>query len=192
MMNRGSRLLLFLCCAATLAPVSCSDKPEKLAVEAEAEKPAEKKNASPTEFAQELQGVTYSQSKGDRLQWELVAKSIEQVMDGPTNLKDVKVTYYSDDGKVTVLTADEASYEDATRNTTLHGNVVITRSDDSTLSTDFLKWHQEEEMLRGEGSVMIERGESIIKGKGFELSPTRETFNIFHVEGIIHQGDMEL
>ena len=191
-MVRRLLLLLLLCLIVTLLPVSCGDKPEKLAPESAFEEPAEEKGASPAEFAQELQGVRYSQSKGDRLQWELVAQSVEQIMDGPTNLEEVKITYYSDDGKVTVLTADKGLYEDASRNATLRGNVVVTRSDNSKLSTDTLKWNQKEEMLRGEGDVTIERGRTVIKGKGFELSPIRETFSIFNVEGVIHQGDLEL
>jgi LPS export ABC transporter protein LptC len=113
-------------------------------------------------------------------------------MRGRTNLESVEITYYSDDGRVTVLTAESALYDENARNATLRGNVIVKTSDGGSLSTDSLEWDQEKEILRGEGKVRITRGGSIINGKGFELSPTDETFRIYEVGGTIHQGDWDL
>lgn len=176
-----------------LALVSCSGKPDKLVPpEATAPSPAVEEAEEPVGLTQELRDVRYSQSKEGRLQWEMVASSVEQTAGGPTNLEDVKITYHSDDGRVVVLTADSALYEDATRNAVLRGNVVVTTSDGNSLRTDALTWNQQSELLEGEGYVTMTRGESVIKGRKFELSPEAETFRIFNVEGTIHQEDMNL
>ena len=177
---------------AALACTACGGKPEKLVASPEAEKITESTVEESAEVAQELRDVRYSQSKGDKLLWELVAKSVEQMADGPTNLEDVQTTYYSEDDKVTVLTADSGLYDSATRNVILRGNVVVTTSDGNSLKTDVLTWNQEEDLLRGDGNVTINKGNSVIEGKGFELSPSLETIEIFEVGGTIHQGDMEL
>ncbi len=184
--------LLALCAAASLALASCSDKPERLVAGDEGNEPSPKKAVPFVKVAQQLEDVIYSQSKGDKLQWKLEARTVEQSKRGRTNLESVEITYYSDDGRVTVLTAESALYDENARNATLRGNVIVKTSDGGSLSTDSLKWDQEKEMLRGEGKVRITRGGSIINGKGFELSPTDETFRIYEVGGTIHQGDWDL
>jgi LPS export ABC transporter protein LptC len=186
------RVLFSLCSTALFLTVSCNEAPEKLAIEPEVRTTDRNGDLPAADVAQQLHGVRYSASKGERLQWELVAKTVAQMEKGPTNLEEVEITYYSDDGKVTVLKADEAVYDAATRNATVRGNIVITRSDGSTLKTETLRWNQGEEKLRGEGRVTIAQGRTIIKGRGFELSPIHETFSIFEVEGIIHEDDIEL
>lgn len=187
------RTLSLLGAVSMLALVACSSKPEKLVPpEDEARSSSAEEPEKPLGLAQELRDVRYSQSKEGRLQWEMVASAVEQTLDGPTKLENVKITYYSDDGRVTVLTADSGQYEDSTRNAALRGNVVVTTSDGNRLKTEALTWNQQSELLEGEGDVTMTRGESIIKGKKFELSPEDETFKIYNVEGTVHEEDMNL
>ena len=184
--------MILLCgSVAMLELAACSKKPAKLVEDTEPEKPVEDTDIQPARFGQELRSVRYAHSKNDKLQWELMAKFVEQVEDEATNLEDVKITYFGDDGIISVLTADEGRYENATQNAMVHGNVVLTRSDGDRVETDTLRWNQKKELLEGEGDVTITRRRTVIKGKGFELSPSRETFRILNVEGVIHRGDIE-
>jgi LPS export ABC transporter protein LptC len=189
-MDKWSCIRALLGIAAIVVLVSCGGKPERLAVEPDAGDPGRYAVEPSPRVSQELQGVTYSHSKGGSLQWELEAKSVAQVMDGPTGLEEVKITYYSDDGRVVVLVADSGEYEHSTRNATLRGNVVVTTSSGDSLKTDVLYWNQQEERLRGEGRVTMSRGHSILNGSGFELFPEIETITIYDVDGIIRQGDV--
>jgi len=186
-------LILFL---AVLSLISCSNKPEKLAPEADNNARTDEHIAGSTgesaDITQELHGVKYSESKEGRLQWELVAESVRQSGDGPTDLEDVTITYYSDDGRITVLTADSGQYESVERNAVLRGNVIVKTSDGNSLMTEAIKWNQQAETLRSEDEVIMQRGGSMLKGSGFELSPYLETFRIYNVEGTIRQGDMDL
>ncbi len=183
---------LFIALFILIALGSCSDEPEKLALPSTAERVPEQETGVSLEISQELQDVRYIQSKGGRLQWELVAKSVEQMMEGPTKLNDVRMTYYAEDGGTVVVTGDSGVYEPDTRNALLRGNVVVETSDGRRMRADVLKWDQEAGTLDGEGNVRITSGGSIIKGKRFHLLPELETFKIYQVEGIVHKEDMDL
>lgn len=177
---------------AAFISVSCGGKPERLVVETRAEGP-EHEPASPlVEIVQQLEDVRFSQSRGDRLLWKLEAKAVEQVMDGPMSLERVEITYYSDDGRVTILTADAGLYNDAGHSAALKGNVTVNTSDGGRVETAAIEWNQEEQTLTGEGEVTISRGASTITGTGFELYTSEETFRIYQVGGIIHKGDVNL
>jgi LPS export ABC transporter protein LptC len=177
---------------AAFSQASCSDKPEKLALRSEAEKAAEGATSPPVEVAQQLHGVRLSQSKGDKLLWKLEAKAVEQVAEGPIHLRDVIITYYSDGGRVTVVTADTALYDEAARNARLEGNVHVQTSDGSTVETTAVQWDQDTQIITGDGEVTISKGDSTITGKGFELRPSAESFKIHQVAGEVHKGDANL
>jgi LPS export ABC transporter protein LptC len=189
--NLPSRLpLVFV--AVVFMVVSCSSKPEKLAIEADTDDRKIDGVGEAAAISQKLQGVKYSESKDGRLQWELVAESVRQADDGPTHLQDVEITYYSDDGKVTVLTADSGWYQSVERNALLRGNVVVRTFEGDTLMTDAIRWNQETEILSSEDEVIMKKGDSTITGRGFELFPRLEIFRIYNVQGTIHRGDVDL
>ncbi len=190
---RNLALLLFLLAVITVfAMASCSDKPEKLVAGEGFDEPEADAVAEPVAIAQELRGVRYSQSKGDKLLWRLDAKRVEQADGGPVDLQSVEITYYGDDGRRTVLTADVGLYDAAGRNATLRGNVIVETSDGGRVETSAVHWDQDEEKLSGAGEVIITRGDSIIMGRGFELLPENETLKILEVTGIVREGDMNL
>lgn len=172
------------------ASVSCDRKPEKLVPEKETEELSRQAPEEPIGLAQQLQDVRYSQTKDGRLQWELTAKSVQQVMEGPTSMQNVTMTYHAADGKATVLTADSGAYDNASNNATLRGNILVKTSDGSSVRTDTLEWNQKAGVLKGAGDVTIAKGRTVVQGKGFELSPEIETFKIYHVQGTIHRGDI--
>ncbi|MBI4830140.1 MAG: LPS export ABC transporter periplasmic protein LptC [Candidatus Lindowbacteria bacterium] len=190
MENLRTRVFLLVLALTASVLISCDGKPEKLAPEKEVGELSQPEAKKPPELVQQLQDVRYSQTKDGKLQWELAAKSVQQVMEGPTRMQDVKMTYYAADGKFTVLTADSGVYNSATNDAVLRGNIAVTTSDGSTVKTDALAWVQKAGVLRGKDNVTITRGRSVIRGNGFELSPEHETFKIYHVQGTIRGGDI--
>ena len=192
MISRSLKPIFLMGLAVMFAIVSCSSKPEKLVEQEDKILAGEKEPAKSADFSQELSGVKYTQSRDGKPQWELVANGVHQVADGPAKLMGVKLTYYAEDGKIIVLTADTGVYEDSTRNVTLEGNVVVNTSDGNHLDTHALQWNQKSETLKGEGDVTMTRGGSVIRGKGFELSPKSETINIYEVSGTVRQKEMNL
>jgi LPS export ABC transporter protein LptC len=191
-MRNLASLLFLLAVTTVFAMASCSDKPEKLVAGDGFDEPEADTVAEPVAIAQELRGVRYSQSKGDKLLWRLDAKTVEQADGGPVDLQSVEITYYGDDGGRTVLTADVGLYDAAGRDATLRGNVIVETSDGGRVETSAVHWDQDEQKLSGEGEVILSRGDSIIMGKGFELLPEGETVKILEVTGIVHEGDIDL
>lgn len=173
--------------------VTCGRKPEKLSTDDGfgAEPVEQADQAEPTKFTQELRDIKYTQSKDGRKQWELKATGVQQVLGGPAELQQITITYFGDDGKITTVTADAGSYDAATNNADLQGNVLVNTSDGAVVSTDALHWDQQTELLTGKGNVKINRQSSVIEGKGFELSPEVETFTVFEVTGILRKGDTD-
>jgi LPS export ABC transporter protein LptC len=187
----------FICvlCGMLILPalVTCGRKPEKLSADdgLGAERLEQAEPAELGKFTQELRDIKYTQSKGGRKQWELKATGVQQVLDGPTELQHVTITYFEDDAETTTVTADAGSYDAATNNAELQGNVLVNTSDGAVVSTDALHWDQQTELLTGKGNVKITRQRSIIEGKGFQLSPEVETFTVFEVTGILRKGDTD-
>ncbi len=191
-MKGSSRYVIAAIVGAVFFQISCGYKPEKLSGDAGGEGTIPKAASPLIEIAQSLENVRFSQSKGDKLLWKLEAKAVEQAADGPIGLERVEITYYSDDSRVTVLTADTGLYDGAGRNAALSGNVTVNTSDGGRVETSEINWDQERELLTGKGEVTISRGASSITGTGFELHPTEETFNIHQVGGVIYRGDADL
>ena len=172
--------------------ISCDSKPDRLSEPKDVEEAGEEASAPAIEIAQELSDVRFSQSEGGKLQWKLEAKTVEQIAEGPISLERVEITYYSDDGRVTALTADKGQYDSSARNATLKGNVVVTTSDGGRVETEAIHWDQDRQALKGESQVKISRNNSQINGRGFELLTEDESFTIYQVDGIIHRGDVSL
>ena len=191
-MNGAFRFSFTVFIVLSLACISCDSKPDRLTAPKDVEGVGEEAATSPIEIAQELQDVRFSQSKGDRLQWKLEAKTVEQVAEGPISLESVEITYYSDDGRVTALTADIGQYDASGRSATLKGNVVVKTSDGGRVETGAIHWDQEKQALTGEGEVKISKSDSEINGRGFELLINDESVTIYQVDGIIHKGDVNL
>jgi LPS export ABC transporter protein LptC len=176
---------------AAFLQVSCDYKPDKLSADAGGSGTRPEAESPVIEISQQLKDVKFSQSKGEKLLWKLEAKAVDQTADGPIGLERVEITYYSEDGRVTVLTADAGVYDSSGRSAALRGNVTVNTSDGGRVETSEIEWDQERELLAGKGEVTISRGASSITGTGFELHPTEETFTIHQVGGILYRGDMD-
>jgi LPS export ABC transporter protein LptC len=186
-MAKGFPALFFsLGIVVILALAGCGSEPEKLVIEPE---PAREEPVELAEALQELRDIKYSQSKNGKTQWELTAAGVQQALDGPTQLQRVKITYYAEGGKTTIVTGDAGAYNAMTNDAELYGNVLVNVSDGTSLSTDALRWDQTAELLIGRGDVRISRAGAIIEGRGFELSPEDESITLFEVSGSIRQGE---
>ncbi len=191
-MRKSLLLFILSALAVSVAAASCSDKPPKLVARQGFERADVEDSVPLFEVTQELQDVRYSRSKGDELQWRLEAKTVAQTTDGPVQLESVEITYYADEDRTTIVTADAGIYDHVGQDATLSGNVTVTTSDGGRVETSTIHWDQKEQVLTGEGEVTISRGGSTIRGTGFELFPAAETVRIYQVGGVIHQGDMGL
>ena len=74
-----------------------------------------------------LEKIRFVEDKHGQRTWELEAKQIQQYQDqNLMMLEDVKVTYYSTDGRVFIVSGKEGKYYQDSKNLALVGNVILT------------------------------------------------------------------
>lgn len=141
---------------------------------------------------QELEDVTFRQSRSAVTQWELHAERVIQRSDGLARLTGVTLRFFGDgpENDPVVVTAEKAEYDVEEQNVTLQGSVHIATAAGDTLETDRLVWVGATEALQTDAEVTLRRGTSYITGQGLETSPNMEDVRIFKVKGIIHDAEL--
>lgn len=114
-------------------------------------------------------GNTISEEKDGKKVWELTAEFIE--IDPETKntvLKNIKGTFYQDNGETVTLTAPKAIYDVNNRNITITEKVKATTDKGATLDADQVIWDSKNEKLLGEGAIKITQGDTVITGDKME------------------------
>ena len=138
----------------------------------------------PGTLQQELEDVTFRQTRGTAIQWELHAARVWETQDAPARLQDVTLRYYGEEPQPTVITAEEADYDVDTQNATLRGNVRITTPAGESLESATLHWDGVARMARTDDEVTLRRGDSYITGVGLKTSPGLQDVELLRVHGV--------
>ncbi len=99
----------------------------------------------------------------------------------------VVVDFYSKENgkKVSNLRADSVTIDDATKNMIAMGNVVVVSdSNNTTVRTSVLEWHNESRKLTSDKYVKIVSPDQEIEGIGFESDETLKNYTIYKVKGV--------
>ena len=129
-------------------------------------------------------GNTISEEKDGRKIWELTADHIE--VDADTqNVKLEKVVghFYMQDGRIVGIEADNGSYDNATKDISVTGSVVVNNSDGAQLVSDELKWTSKEEMLAAIGNATVSKDDMRANGNRIEST---DGFNKIKIIGKAH------
>lgn len=100
---------------------------------------------------------------------------------------NVLVDFYSKENgkKVSNLVADSVTINDATKDMTAMGNVVVVSdSNKTTIRTSLLKWRNDTRKLTSDRYVKIVSPEQEIEGIGFESDETLKNYTIYKVKGV--------
>lgn len=138
-------------------------------------------------MAQELEDVTFRQTRGTATEWELHAAKVHEVADAPAHLERVTLRYFGNDAEPTLITAAEAEYDIQTKSAVLRGAVRIETPSGDSLESEELYWNAAEQMLNTEVEVTLRRGGSFITGMGLKTSPGLEDVELFQVHGIVRE-----
>src|SRR5574340_866071 len=88
-----------------------------------------------------LEKIRFVEDKEGKKTWELEAKAIHQYQDqNIMRLEEVKVTLFSDEGRVFVISGREGKVHQDSKNMELVGDVVLTSSDGYRLKTDSISY----------------------------------------------------
>ena len=100
---------------------------------------------------------------------------------------NVLVDFYSKENgrKVSNLVADSVIIDDATKDMTAMGNViVVSDSNNTTIKTSLLKWKNDTRKLTSDRYVKIVSPDQEIEGIGFESDETLKNYTIYKVKGV--------
>jgi LPS export ABC transporter protein LptC len=129
--------------------------------------------AAPAEPAHQAEyqitDIHINETLDGNLRWTLDADQAE-VYDqrGITVMKQVKIELFSEDGGWTV-TSDEGTLENAKRDVSLKGNVVVRSTDGLEMHSPTLAWHNERRTLYTDDPVEIRRAGTTITGEGLRV-----------------------
>ena len=108
-----------------------------------------------------LEKIRFVEDKHGQKTWELEAKSVQQYQDQNIMvLEDVKVTFYTKEGRTFFLTGKQGKVHQDSKNMDLVGDVVLTSSDGYELKTHSVSYHHLEKIVSTSDPVEIE-GEQI-------------------------------
>jgi LPS export ABC transporter protein LptC len=113
-----------------------------------------------------LEEIHYVETKGDKKEWELRAKSGQHFrQEDYTTLQDLTVTFYTEEGRIVTLRGDKG-FMKGRKEIEVRGDVVITSSDGYRVSTDSLRFDDEKQQISTDDPVMFEGKGLHIKGIG--------------------------
>jgi len=96
----------------------------------------------------------------------------------------VRVRFYNKDGTPgSVLTSDEGAVDEQTNDLEARGNVVVTSTDRTVLTTEELYWDEVRQLIHTPAFVRIVSPKERLQGIGLESDQQLRNYRIFRVTG---------
>ncbi len=128
-----------------------------------------------------LENIRFVEDKHGKKTWELEAKSIQQYQEQDLMLlEEIKLTFYTDQGRCFILTGREGKVHQSTKNISLSGDVVLTSDDGYRLKTHSVNYHHQERQVTTADPVEIESEQIRVTGKGMLVDMEAQTFKILN------------
>jgi len=176
---RGRRIIIILILIATLAVVSLSliIRGKERSVSFSLKGGEEKADVT-------VRRVHYVRSEGSRKVWELQAALLSHYQrEGKTKAKDLRMTLWTEDGRVITVKGREGEYVQ------LQGDVLITTSDGYRVRTDSLTYDGRRKLVWTSSPVELSREGMVLKGVGLRVAIEEKTFQVLgQVSTTIREG----
>ena len=126
-----------------------------------------------------LEKIRLVEEKHGQRTWELEAKAIYQYQDqNMIMLEEVRVTYYSKDGRTFIISGERGKVYQDTKNMELAGNVLLTSGDGYQLKTHSVAYQHSEKRVTTSDPVEIEGEQMHLVGRGMLVDMEAKTFKI--------------
>ena len=126
-----------------------------------------------------LEKIRFVEDKQGKKTWELEAKSIQQYQDQNIMLlEEVKVTFFSEEGRIFVISGNQGKVYQDSKNMELVGDVVLTSSDGYRLKTHSIAYHHLEKKVTSSDPVEIEGEQIRVAGKGMWVDMEGKIFKV--------------
>jgi len=117
-----------------------------------------------------LEKIRLVEDKHGKKTWELDAKAIQQYQgQNIILLEDVKVTFYTQDGRSFILSGNKGKIYQDSKNMELVGDVLLTSSDGYRLKTQSVSYQHENKQVTTSDPVEIESKEIQVVGTGMRV-----------------------
>lgn len=135
-----------------------------------------------------LEEIHYIETKGDKKEWELWAKSGQHFrQDDYTTLQDLTVTFYAEEGRIVTLRGDKGSMK-GRNEIEVQGDVVITSSDGYRVTTNSLRYEEEKRCIFTEDPITLEGKGLQVKGVGVVVDLTTQKLRILRKVQTVIEG----
>ncbi|MCP4228739.1 MAG: LPS export ABC transporter periplasmic protein LptC [bacterium] len=133
------------------------------------------------------------ETEGEEVVWKLTANRAEIYNDAHrAEITTVKVDFYEEGEYTSTLTSDTGEIDTITNDMVARGNVVVnSMKEGAVLKTDELMWQSHTGLIVSEYPVTMERGDGIIKGKGFTATPGLSEFKTTDMVAVLPEEDFE-
>lgn len=114
-------------------------------------------------------GNSIIEEKDGKKLWELAAETIE--IDANTKnimLKNIKGTFYQDNGGKIDITAPIATMDNKTKDIAMSGKVKAIASDGATFVAEETRWLGKEQLFYGVGDVLVTKDDTVMSGDKIE------------------------
>lgn len=119
-------------------------------------------------------GNVLKEERNGKVIWELTAEKIEVDSNSQNAvLKKVNGKFYSDDGVVTNLVAEKATYDQKKNLITLNGAIHAEQSDGGSLKADQAKYDAKKRQLQCQGHVELNKGGYLVTGDRMVADDTK-------------------
>ncbi len=130
---------------------------------------------------QKLEKIRFVEEKKGKIHWELEANTIHQYQkENILLLEEVKLIYYSADGRMITLSGDRGKVYQDSKNVELMGKVVLTTSDHYQLKTNSLFYDHLKKKVTSSDPVELEGREIRLEGQGISISLEDKIFKVLH------------
>jgi LPS export ABC transporter protein LptC len=126
-----------------------------------------------------LEKIRLVEDKQGKKTWELDAKAVQQYQgENIILLEDVKVTFYTKEGRSFVLSGNQGKVYQDSKNVELAGDVRLTSSDGYRLKTHSVSYHHANKEVTTSDPVEIEGKEIQVVGTGMRVDMEAEIIKI--------------
>jgi len=126
-----------------------------------------------------LERIRFVEEKHGEKTWELEAKLIQQYQEqNMMVLEDVKVTFYTKEGRSFILSGNKGKVYEDSKNMELVGDVLLTSSDGYRLKTHSISYHHLERRVTTSDPVEVEGKEIQLVGRGMQVDMEARTIKV--------------
>lgn len=124
--------------------------------------------------------IHYSGTNDGKLEWEMEASSAKRSKDDDlTYLKTVKITHYPAKGAPYIMTADAATFREATGEISATGSVLVESKDGYRFSSQSVMYSLKTREMTTDDTVELRSDGLDLKGTGFHAEMASGRFRLF-------------